>query len=388
MRNTGNIKKSTMLLVANYESGVGYAWWLMESFWAKLADYYHNDYRIVLAYPKISSIPLVIKQSPLEIVEFDFNGTTVIDVINQCTFLHRNRVRVLYFSDKETLHWRYLLYRLFGVGYLVTHDHTPGLRTPARGIKKWLKHLAHLSTYLSVDGAIGATEFVRQRLHEVNCMPLDRCYAVPNGLPARESVTSGYDLHSCFHISRTRKILVMTGRANRYKGVDFVLKCIFRLSPEIRKNIHFLFIGDGPDLEGFIGMAQDFQITAACTFAGKRNDVAQLLQQADFAIHPSHGEVGYSLSILEYMQAGLPVIVPDNPSVCGATKHGYSGMIYPEGNEEAAMGFLIQLLFDNALRHRLGENARKAVEQYSLERTHASLLSAFDGIIGKNLAKW
>ena len=64
----------TLLLVANYDSGVGYAWWLMESFWVRLAERYHHYNNVVLAYPIISKLPASIMSAPIIVTELDFSG--------------------------------------------------------------------------------------------------------------------------------------------------------------------------------------------------------------------------------------------------------------------------------------------------------------------------
>jgi glycosyltransferase involved in cell wall biosynthesis len=175
-------------------------------------------------------------------------------------------------------------------------------------------------------------------------------------------------------------LAVMTGRANRYKNVSFVLKCIADLTRQGHK-LHFLFCGDGPDLEAFRNEASSLGIASFVTFAGRRNDIPQVLPQCDFAIHPSLGEVGYSLSILEYMQAGLPVIVPDNPSVCGATQNGKTGMIYREHDAESLTEGIIRLMQNPADTKAMGEAARiKVKTEYNLKNTHTSLLRAFKAI--------
>lgn len=367
----------SLLLVANFDSGVGYAWWLMESFWAKLAERYSPNVRVVLAYPSISVLPEAIAAAPLETVTQDFHGTSPGDVLFQCRFLYHHRVKGIYFSDKPTWHWRYIFYRLCGVRLIIVHDHTPGLRTAPRGLKAFLKRLVHRIPGLSADGAIGATEFVRRRLIEVNGMPAAKCFAAPNGLPAIDPPDAA-DLHDLFRIPAQRKILVMAGRAHRYKGVTFALQCLAELKSQGRKDMHFLFVGDGPDLEYFKTKALEAGITDHCTFAGRSQDVPSLLGGADLAIHPSCGEVGYSLSILEYMRAGLPVVVPDNPSVCGAATHGKNGMVYSENNVQAACDILSQLIDDDKLRTRLGEQALRDAADYSLAKTHSALLQAFD----------
>lgn len=376
-----NPSQTTLLLVANWDSDVGYAWWLMESFWARLAEHYQHQYRIVLAYPRINTLPPTIARAPLQPVEQDFSGSSPGWLLAHCRFLRRNRVRILYFSDWATWKWRYALYRLCGVRWIIIHDHTPGLRTPARGFKDAVKRLIHRLPWLTVDGAIGATVFVRQRFIEVNGLPPERCFAAPNGLPPLTPPPVAADLHARFQIPVERKILVMTGRAHRYKGVDFILTCLSRLWGEGRRDLHFLFVGDGPDLACFIALAGQLGIADACTFAGRCDDVPALLESADIAIHPSSGEVGYSLSILEYMRAGLPVVVPDNPSVCGATAHEISGLVYAEGDCQSATAALRRLLDDDALRTRLGEQARIAVQQYRLDATHTALLEAFETIL-------
>ncbi|MBA3015909.1 MAG: glycosyltransferase family 4 protein [Desulfobulbaceae bacterium] len=378
------LMKKTLLLVANYDSGVGYAWWLMESFWVKLAEQYCRQHQVILAYPSISTLPPAIVQAPLLVMEQDFNDSRFYQVFSQCRFLRRNKVYTIYFSDQPTFHWRYPLYRLFGVRLIVVHDHTPGLRTPVRGLKAWLKHLAHRVPWLPADGFIGATEFVRQRLIKVNCVAQSKCFAAPNGLPPLDHSLNVVDLHTLFQIPAGRKILIMSGRAHRFKGVDFVLRCMKHLLSNDQKKLHFLFLGDGPDLEFFFDMSSEMGITNYCTFAGRRHDVPDLLGGADIAIHPSRGEVGYSLSILEYMQAGLPVVVPDNPSVCAATEHKESGMIYAEGNVQAAAEILQQLANDNALRTKLGFRARIEVRKYNLAFSHRALLEAFAKIYDRN----
>lgn len=372
-----NSPRTTLLLVANWDSNVGYAWWLMESYWIVLAEQYHPQHRILLAYPSISTVPATIQQSPLQPLVQDFGCTDPRSVWQQCLFLRRNGVRVIYFSDRATWHWRYLLYRLCGVRLIIVHDHTPGERTPPRGLKRWLKSVVQRLPWITADGLIGATPYVRDRFIHIHCAPADRCFTAPNGLPPLKAMTPP-SVHALFNIPSDRRILVMVGRANRYKGIDFVLSCLAHLKSRGHTVPHFLFCGDGPDLRHFQQQAEQLGVHRHVTFAGRRNDVPALLESCDIAIHPSQGEVGYSLSILEYMRAGLPVLVPDNPSVCGATRHGETGLIYERDNVDAACQALVQLLEQPDMCQRMGQQARQEVAQhYSLASTHTALLDAF-----------
>lgn len=359
-----------ILLVANWDSGVGYAWWLMESFWSKISQAYADQYRCHLAYPSISRIPETVSAAPIQIHERDFRVRGARGLLGQLRFLRRHRIRVIYYSDHPALCAHYLLFRLAGVKSIVIHDHTPGKRTVPSGIKRWIKWALQRVPGLSADVQIGATEFVRQRLIEVGCAPAEKCFAVPNGIPLRDVVP--LDVYAEFDIPRERRVFVTVARASRYKGIEFAMRS---LAATGRDDWHYLLCGDGPDLDYFKTIARELNISAQVTFAGNRSDVPSLLLSCYAAFHPSSGEVGYSLSILEAMAAGLPVIVPNDPSVSGATNR-LTGVIYNDAAD--AVMAIVQLLDLRDYVQALGGRARDYVrERHSLEKTHALLLDAF-----------
>lgn len=374
-------RNASLVLVANWDSNAGYAWWLMESYWRCISLAYACAHPVFLAYPSISTLPKTIQASPITCVELDFAKSDFQSVVSQAKFIGMHQVRTLYFSDQHFWHWRYLLFRLLGVRCIVVHDHTPGLRPAVTGLKQWLKQRVFQIPGLSVDAVFCATDFVRQRAIEVACVPASRCYSVPNGLPPLADTTVA-NVHTLFGIPPGRKILACVARATVYKGLPFVLKCLAQLIRERgATHLHLLYCGDGPDLDSFKGIAKALAIDEHVTFAGRRSDISALLGGCNFAIQPSQGEVGYSLSILEYMRAGLPVIVPDNPSVCMATQDGINGLIYQEGSIESAANAIYKLLSAPEWVATLGNNARKAVQEvFSLQVTHQELLKSMRSV--------
>lgn len=376
-------RNASFLLVANWDSNVGYAWWLMESFWVVLARRYASDFRMLLAYPSISTIPSAINSAPLLIEEQTIGLPGISNLIDDCRFLIKHSVKIIYFSDHPSIRLRYLAYRACGVRVIIVHDHTPGVRTPPRGIKRLAKWLIQRIPFITADGLIGASDYVRERFIDVNCIPPAKCFSAPNGLPSRAQQPLQHSLRKELNINSNAPIAVMTGRANHYKNIGFVLECLALLKQQNRA-VHFLFCGDGPDLEQLKTMAMQLKIEDRVTFAGRRNDVPQLLSQCDFAIHPSLGEVGYSLSILEYMQAGLPVLVPNNPSVCAATTHDITGLIYENGCEKALNAAILRLVDNPDDRLRMGKNAAQVVDQqFNLESTHSALILAFEETLSR-----
>lgn len=372
----------SMLLVANYDSDVGYAWWLMESFWAMLADHFAGRFATWLAYPSISTLPTAIAAAPLTTVAIDFTARSPLGLWRQVRFIRHRRVRVIYFTDQRAVDWRYPIFRAAGVRSILVHDHTPGQRQGPRGLRRRLKTFLHRHHHLAADAMIGATAFVSERHRRVNCFPPTRCFVAENGLPARSTVAA-VSVHQRFGIPEGRRVIVSVGRAHRVKGIDLTLKALaILLHDRGRKDLHFLHCGDGPDLERLQQISERLALGDHVTFAGRQDDIPALLQSCTLAMHASTAEVGYSLSILEYMEAGLPVVVSDDASVAGATEHDVTGLHFQTGHPERAADALARLLDDPASAARMGHAARLRLQQrFTLDRTHAMLRAAFDEVL-------
>jgi len=382
------MQNNSILCVANWDSDVGYAWWLMESFWVKIASHF-QEYDVIVSYPSISEIPQSIKESKLKIQEVDFTFNRTVSIFTQLKFLKTNRVKTIYYSDRANINWRYFLYRLVGVRKIIVHDHTPGLRTKPTLLKKLIKWIINRLPFITSDASIGATEFVKKRLIEVNGIPKIKCFAAPNGIPFKEVSTTQHEhdkrLLTRFGIAENRKVIVSVGRANLYKGIDFALQILKVLLDDYKQhNVHLLYLGDGPDLKAIQQLAVKLGIEEHVSFPGRVNDVDEILGQCQIAFHPSKGEVGYSLSILEYMQAALPVVVSDNPSVCEATSNNETGLIYKEGDVQEAAKAINYLIVNNKKAIGMGNKAkRKVIEDYSLENCHSRLIQTLQQVIVK-----
>lgn len=369
-------QKKGMLLVANWDSNVGFAWWLMESYWTAIADYYENDYKIFLAYPSISKIPAAIASSKIQIETLEAAPSKG-SFFKQIRFILSNGIRVIYYSDQKVAHWKYLVFRLAGVSKIIVHDHTPGLRSDSTGLKGRIKQIINNSV-LSAGALFASSDFVKQRFVNTYRAKDRKCFLVRNGIPFLELDRQRRILHQ-FNIEDDQVVIVGTGRASSYKGVGFALKCIKRIiDANQNEKIIYLYCGDGPDLNLFKDLAIELGITDRVRFPGRVKSINEVCAACDIAFHPSNGEVGYSLSILEYMRAKLPAVLPDNPSVCGATIHNQTGLIYREGDELDAVECLMKLIQSQKLRNTLGSQSSLLVrEKYSLSKTHQMLIDSF-----------
>lgn len=373
----------TVLMVGNFAPDEGFAWWLMENFWIELSEMSRNlGFDPLLIYRDGGVVPGPIKAAGIEtmVVPFLVGEGSLATVLR---LIRHRRVRLVYLTDRPFADPRYGLLRLAGIRRIITHDHVPGDRPPSRGLKGLLKSLYNKFPWTTSDRHLVVSPFVRDRALLNGRIPPEKTAVVQNGIVKIDCAKypTNYT-HRIFGINPDQTLCVMAGRAHRYKRVDFFID-VARLvrSKAEGSRVTFLFCGDGPHLHEFKAKAEEVGLAEGLIFAGLRNDLPAILCSCDLAFHPSQGEA-FSLAIIEYMGAGLPVLVPDLPSVCQAVEHGRTGYIFPDEDVSAAADFVLSLHRMPHLRRRMGVSASGvAAERYSL----SGMNSRFRQIMTKEL---
>lgn len=375
-RPTGNI-----LLVAKYESNVGYAWWLMENYWVQISRYFSGHHRrCILIYPKIVSSQKNLMDAGIMIEEHDFSDVSFTGLGNLHRLIVKHQIKSIYLSDRKYYSLYYALLRAFGISRIVVHDHAGGEKPIVVGIKKWLKKIIYIVRPITCDYYIGVSRFIRDRMMNSDCVPEDRCTYVLNGIVPIECGNDARDsIRREFSFPHDSIVVVSTGRASKYKGVEFIIRCIEKiLCNNVEEKIYFLHCGDGPDLDNFKKLSRELGLQKRCVFAGRREkeDVLRILTGCDIAFQASRGEA-FSLSILEYMSAGLATLVPDHCGNREAIIEGVNGYLYPPGNMNTAIEKLLKLFGDEDLRHHLGAAAKESViREFTLDRANVALIEA------------
>lgn len=367
-----------ILLVANYPSDVGYAWWLMENFWRVIAIAADRvDRRTVLAYPRITTLPESIRSAPLESVESLIGRRSPREVWNGLHLIRRYRIRSVYLTDWPALHWIYPLWRLAGVRRIVLHDHTPGDAPPARGATAAAKRLLHRLALFSADIYVGVSEPVVRRFTESAGVPPERCRLVRNGIvPFRCDTGDRARVRSALGIPQDAVLIVLVSRATRYKGIDFAIRCLAEIIRHLPSDVgvHAVHCGDGPDLERLRELTEELGVADRVRLLGHRTDVRAVLCAADIGFHTSSGE-GMSLAVLEFLCAGLAVLTSDRPSVSVAIAPGITGLTYRHGEVSDAVRKLRELILEPDLRRRLGDAGSEAGRRdFDLAKTNQSFL--------------
>jgi len=343
----------------------------MEHFWEIFAQKYADSNRkVFLAYPSVTKISENLKKSTIEIVELTLPWKTPLEADIAKKFIKDNDISTVYFTDQNFFNTQYLLIRLYGVKKIVIHDHTPGDRNPTTGLKGRAKSILNSFGWFTANKFICVSDHMQQRNLANIRLPKSKSVVVQNGIhPVQCNPSIRSQLRASLSISNSTLVVITTGRANSYKRFDFVIDVaseLFKSSPGL--DIAFLIVGDGPAMKGLREQVLRENLAENVKLLGFRADVRDLLCAADIAFHAALGE-GFSLSIVEYMSAQLPVILPNIPSVCQAIEHGVTGYTYDADDCSNAASHIINLYKNTALRKDVGHAAKKEANgKYTMDR--------------------
>ena len=136
-----------------------------------------------------------------------------------------------------------------------------------------------------------------------------------------------------------------------------------------RDDVDLLLVGDGPLRAELEETSRKLGIGERVRFLGIRRDVPDLLQAADLFALMSVSEAA-SLTLLEAMACGLPVVVTDVGGNSEIVRHEQEGLLVPRGDASAAATAFGRLLDDPVRSATMGAAGRARVrERYQLSRT-------------------
>lgn len=137
------------------------------------------------------------------------------------------------------------------------------------------------------------------------------------------------------------------------------VKIVVNAFPQFR----LMIVGDGPEREMLEQKSAALQLESHVQFLGERNDIPQLLSQAGFYVSSSLTE-GISLTLLESMSVGLPVVttsVGGNPEI---VQQPETGLLVPSANATKLANAIIQMCHQQTDWQQIGRQSRERVEQH------------------------
>jgi len=209
----------------------------------------------------------------------------------------------------------------------------------------------------SVDFFVAVTYETRRFMHEIYGIPVDRIVVIPLGVDtgrfrydpgARKSIRERYS------IPENSVVFVYAGKVIPEKGVHLFVKSGIELCKE-RKDVSLLIVG-GKDEKYFSSlkdMIRKANLLDRVVFvdAVPNSELYKYYSAADVGVWP----LQCSMTMLEAMSCGLPVIISDKSGALERISEG-NGIAYREG-DVADLQRKMSILLDDGLRKQMSQKA-------------------------------
>ncbi len=205
---------------------------------------------------------------------------------------------------------------------------------------------------------------------------------VPNGVELTRFFQAELLSRSDYGFVEDDILLIYTGRLGPEKNLEFLLQAFAGVVQAV-ENARLLLVGDGPLKEDLKELARNLRITDSIQFAGliPYNNMPGYLAMCDAFVTASVTEV-HPLSVIEAMGAGLPVMGIHSPGVGDTVEDGVTGFL-STADLPAFTAKLTRLCLQTQLRQKMGRTARKASNQYAIERTTKIMLRHYERLAGE-----
>lgn len=267
------------------------------------------------------------------------------------SLLRSGKVQVIHGHMLGSNVWAVVLGRLTGVPVVVAHEHSWAF-SGSRRRRLLDRHLIARGS----DVLIACSPEDRRRMIEIEGIAPRDVVLVPNGIAAFAPSPSR-DVRRELGIARGAPVVGSVGMLRAEKRFDVLVRAAAELVAR-RPEARVLIAGDGPERARLEAIVVELGLSHSVRLLGARDDVPDVLAALDVAVTCSDFE-GTPLSVLEYMEAALPVVATRVGGLAHLLEDGVHGLLVPRRDPAALAEALDVLLGDPARRRAMGAAGRE-----------------------------
>jgi len=178
---------------------------------------------------------------------------------------------------------------------------------------------------------------------------------------------------------KDKKVLIMTRLFYPVYGIEYFLEAVLRMVGKF-PDVRIILCGNGPLNDKYNKYIKDHLLGKYFYFAGNvpNDKLSEYYNAADVYVSSSLSD-GTSLSLLEAMACGLPVVVTDVPAILEWIKDGENGFVVPREDSKVLSGRLLQLLQDETKQKEFGnKNIKIAKERADWNKNFEKLARIYE----------
>jgi glycosyltransferase involved in cell wall biosynthesis len=178
---------------------------------------------------------------------------------------------------------------------------------------------------------------------------------------------------------------LMVGNVRQWKGQHVVLAALERMAATVRDRFYVAFAGaltvnDRSYMHELEATVQRAGLTDHVTFLGSRDDVPDLLNASDIALHASVRPEPFGLVVVEAMSLGKAVVAANSGGPAEVVDRS-SGITFDPMVPAQLAEVLTDLVRDPIRRVELGKGALQRAEQFTARRYAAGVRRVYERVL-------
>jgi len=239
-------------------------------------------------------------------------------------------------------------------------------------------------TYKMCDHIIAVTDLIKSDICKFYHISEKKVNVIGNGVNiSRFKPLDKNNIRETLGIDKNAFIIGYCGSLIQWQGVDFLIEAMDRVFKRY-EDCHLMIVGDGPERESLIKLAEILGMSEKIKFIGNVNYelIPKYINCFNIGVcYKKPLKSGFSpLKLYEYMACGKAIIASDVPGFELVREHNIGLLVTPESEKDLANA-IIKLIENRTLIERMGENARDCAEnEFSWDHVVKKYIQTFVSI--------
>ena len=233
----------------------------------------------------------------------------------------------------------------------------------------------HLAPFRHCRQVICVSDMVYQSMRRLG-YPANRLHVVHNAIDTSRFGTNDRDAVRHRMGWHDRFVTLCVARLVPAKGQQDAIVALAQLLARLPAAL-LVLVGDGPDRNKLVALANNLGVGDNVLFLGDRHDVPDLLAGSDIYLQPSIKE-GFGIAFLEAMSTGLACVGTATGAIPEMVESGVNGLIVPVSDINALENAIFDLASQSAARERMAAAAKMTAQtRFSLVRQAQDTLEVY-----------
>jgi len=287
-------------------------------------------------------------------------------------FLKKEHIGILQTYHFSSDIWGTFWGHCAGVSYIISNRRDMGFWRTQR----------HVNTYKLINRWVNkivvVAESIKKLVIDEENVSEEKIQVIHNGIHAfsGSNELSIEQIRQEIGVAKKDMVIMHVANLTPVKGHKYLINALSHIVKKFQ-NVKLVLVGEGELRKDIEDQIKKNGLEDHILLLGKREDARRLLYAADVCVLSSVSE-GMSNAILEYMEAGKPVVatqVGGNPEL---VLEGQTGFLVDQENSDQISERLLQLIVDERMRQTFGLNGQKRIkEEFSMARMISTYIDLY-----------